>query len=64
MFLILQMCPWLSQTIGDIYDFQFSLDGKICDVHETEKSPIVWDFSDIWEPGFKDSTHLIPAEKI
>ena len=64
MFLILQMCPQLSQTIADIYDFEFSLVGKIWDVRETEKSPILWDFSDIWKPGFKDSTHLIPAKKI
>ena len=36
MFLILQMCPQLSQTIADIYDFEFSLVGKIWDVWETE----------------------------
>ena len=63
MFLILQMCPQLSQTNGDIYDFEFSLVGKIWDVRETKKFRIVLDFSDIWKPGFKDSTHLIPAEK-
>ena len=53
----------LSQTNGDIYDFEFSLVGKIWDVRETKKSLIVWDFSDIGKPGFKDSTHLIPEEK-
>ena len=53
----------LSQTNGDIYDFEFSLVGKIWDVRETKKSRIVLDFSDIWKPGFKDSTHLIPAKK-
>ena len=41
-----------SQTIGDIYDFEFSLVGKIWDSRETAKSPIVWDFPDIWKPGF------------
>ena len=39
--LILQICPFPSQTIGDIYDF------KIWDSQETIKSPIVWDFPDI-----------------
>ena len=28
---ILQICPRSSQTIGDIYDFEFSLIGKIWD---------------------------------
>ena len=28
-FPILQICPRSSQTIGDIYDFEFSLVGKI-----------------------------------
>ena len=45
---ILQICPRPSQTIGDIYDFEFSLVGKILDSRETVKSPIVWDFPDIW----------------
>ena len=45
---ILQICPRLSQTIGDIYDFEFSL---VWDSRETIKSPIVWDFSDLWKPG-------------
>ena len=49
---ILQICPRSSQTIGDIYDFQFSLVGKIWDGRETEKSQTVWDFPDIWKPGF------------
>ena len=44
---ILQICPRPSQTIGDIYDFEFSLVGKIWDSRETAKSPIVWDFPDI-----------------
>ena len=44
---ILQICPRSSQTIGDIYDFQFSLVGKIWDGRETEKSQTVWDFHDI-----------------
>ena len=43
---ILQICPRPSQTIGDIYDFEFSLVGKIWDSRETVKSPIIWDFPD------------------
>ena len=38
---ILQICPRSSQTIGDIYDFQFSLVGKIWDGRETKKSQTV-----------------------
>ena len=44
---ILQICPRPSQTIGDIYDFEFSLVGKIWDSRETVKSPIVWDFTQL-----------------
>ena len=47
---ILQICPRPSQTIGGIYDSEFSL---VWDSRETIKSPIVWDFPDIWKPGFK-----------
>ena len=47
-----QICPRPSQTIGDIYDFEFSLVGKIWDSREAVKSPIVWDFPDIWKLGF------------
>ena len=45
---ILQICPRPSQTIADIYDFEFSLVGKIWDSRETVKCPIVWDFPDVW----------------
>ena len=45
--LILQICPRSSQTIGDIYDFEFSLVGKIWDGREAVKSQTVWDFPDI-----------------
>ena len=41
---ILQICLRSSQTIGDIYDFEFSLVGKIWDDRETVKSQTVWDF--------------------
>ena len=44
---ILQICTRSSQTIGDIYDFEFSLVGKIWDVRETVNSQTVWDFPDI-----------------
>ena len=42
--LILQICPCSSQTIGDIYDFEFSLVGKLWNGRETVKSQTVWDF--------------------
>ena len=38
--LILQIRPHSSWTIGDIYDFEFSLVGKIWDGQETVKSQI------------------------
>ena len=44
---ILQICPRPSQTIGNIYNFYFSLVGKIWDSRETVKSLIVWYFPDI-----------------
>ena len=44
MLLILQICPRSSQTIGDIYNFKFSLVGKIWDDQETVKSQTIWDF--------------------
>ena len=44
---ILQISPRFSQTIGDIYDFEFSLVAKIWDGRETVKSQTVWDFPDI-----------------
>ena len=50
---ILHICPRPSQTIGDIYDFEFSLVGIIWDSWETVKSPIIWDFPDMWKPGLK-----------
>ena len=40
------------QAIGGIYDFEFSLVGKIWDSRETVISPIVWDYSDMWKPFF------------
>ena len=54
---IIQICPRPSQTIGDIYDFEFSLVGtEIWDSRERLKSPIVWDFPDIRKPGLIDQT--------
>ena len=44
---IFQICPRPSQTIGDVYDFEFSFISKIWDSREAVKSPIVWDFPDI-----------------
>ena len=43
--------PQPSQIIGDVCDLWFSLVGKIGDARETTKSPIVWDFPDIWKLG-------------
>ena len=52
---ILQICPRPSQKIVDIYDFKFSLVSKIWDSRETVKSPIAWDFPDIWKTGLNTS---------
>ena len=60
---ILQICPLSSQTIGDIYDFQFSLVGKIWDGRETKKSQTFWDFPDIWKPGLKATLSLLRVSK-
>ena len=43
---ILQICPRPSQTIGNMYNFQFSLVAKIWDSQETVKYLIAWYFSD------------------
>ena len=48
---IFPICPQPSQIMGDVYDLWFSLVGKIGDAWETAKSPIVWDFPDIWKLG-------------
>ena len=50
---ILQICPRSCKAIGDIYDFEFSLVGKIWDSLEKVKSPIVYDFPDKWKPAVK-----------
>ena len=42
-----KICFRLSQTIGDIYDFQFSLVDKIWDDRETVKFTKAWNFPDI-----------------
>ena len=42
---ILQICPCWFQTIGNIYDFELSIVGKIWDGRETVKSQTVWDFT-------------------
>ena len=49
--LIFQICPRSSQTIGNIYDFEFSLVRKIWDGRQMVKFPIVRDFPDIRKPG-------------
>ena len=56
---ILQICPHASQMIWVIYDFEFSLVGKIRDGRETVKSQTIWDFSDIWKPGLSDDIIVI-----
>ena len=55
---IFQICPRSSQTIGNIYDFEFSWVGKIWEGREIVKSPIVCDFPDIWKPGINISPCL------
>ena len=52
---ILRIRPRSSQTIGDIYDLEFLLVGKIWDGRETVKSQTVWDFPDMWKPGFTEN---------
>ena len=39
---IFPICLRLSQKYWDVYDFQFSLVGKVWDGRETVKSPIVY----------------------
>ena len=58
---ILQICPLPSQTIGDICDSEFSL---VWDSRETIKSPIVWDFSDLWKPGLTLLGQRIQGKKL
>ena len=59
---IIQICPRLSQTIGDIYDFEFSLvSTEIWDSRERVKSPIVWDFPDPRKPGLIDLVTVFDA---
>ena len=58
---ILQICSRWSQTIGDIYDFEFSLVGKIWDGQETVKSQTVWGFPGIWKPGFRTFVSSFPT---
>ena len=53
---IFQISPRPFQMIADMYDFKFSLVGKIWDGWETVKSQTVWDFPDIWKTGFTVST--------
>ena len=55
---ILPTCYRPSQTIGDIYDFEFALVSKIWESPEPIKSPIVWDFPDVWKPGLKLHTYM------
>ena len=56
---VLQICRRSSKTIGDIYDFEFSLVGKIWDGRETIKSRTVWDFPDIWKPGLLNALNMV-----
>ena len=56
---ILQICPRSSQMIGDIYDFEFPLVGKIWDEPETVKSNTIRDFPDIWKPGLSECLYKV-----
>ena len=55
---ILPTCYRPSQTIEDIYDFEFALVSKIWESPEPIKSPIFWDFPDVWKPGLKLHTYM------
>ena len=46
---IFPICRRSSQTIWDVYDFQFSF-GEIWDGRQKMKSSILLDFPDIWKP--------------
>lgn len=43
------ICHWPSQTIGDVYDVQFSLVRKLWDGRETVKSPTIEKFPGAYE---------------
>ena len=58
---LLQICSRWSQTIGDFYDFEFSLVGKIWDGQETVKSQTVWGFPGIWKAGFRTFVSSFPT---
>ena len=45
----------ISQMIGNVYDFQFSLVRKVWDGRGTVKSSIVWDFPYKWKLALKGS---------
>ena len=49
---ILPIYPRPSQTIWDIYDFEFSLVSKFCDGQGALKSPIVWTFPTYENPAY------------
>ena len=49
---ILPIYPRPSQTIWDIYDFEFSLVSKFCDGQGALKSPIVWTFPTFENPAY------------
>ena len=62
---IFPICLRPSQTIGDVYDFQFSLVGKVWDGRETVKSSIVWDFRGVMLriATLPANADVFPAEK-
>ena len=60
---IFQICPRSSQTIGNIYDFEFSLVRKIWDGRQIVKFLIVRDFSDIRKPGLSADKVILDKSK-
>ena len=48
----------LEQTSGEYPIYRQIWDGR-----QKVKSPIVWDFPDIWKPGFRSSLHINPSRK-
>ena len=60
---IFQNCPRSSQTIGNIYDFEFSLVRKIWDGRQIVKFLIVRDFPDIRKPGLSADKVILDKSK-
>lgn len=56
------ICHWPSQTIGDVYDVQFSLVRKLWDGRETVKSPTIEKFPGAYENQPENQIDRLYAE--